>query len=144
MAVVITSVLGMVMIFVIPKYETIFADFGMKLPAITQFTLDVARLLGLPILAAVSATVLIWTGLALWQMFHPVRFTTMFGRTLRDRIVWATPIAHGIARDRGLADALDVVAGAIHNGIPIERALSRKRRTSTSTSSCASDSSAGP
>ena len=123
MAVVITSVLGMVMIFVIPKYEVIFRDFGMKLPPITQFTLDVARVFGPIVLAAVSAAVLIWTGLALWQMFHPVRFGALFGRNIRDRIIWATPIAHGIARDRGLADAFDLIAGAMRNGVTIERAL---------------------
>jgi type IV pilus assembly protein PilC len=123
MAVVITSVLAMVMIFVIPKYETIFADFGLKLPAITQFTLDVARVFGPIILAAVSAAVLIWTGLALWQMFHPQRLGLLLGRGIRDRIIWVTPVAHGIARDRGLADAFDLIAGAVSNGLPIERAL---------------------
>jgi len=123
MAVVITSVLGMVMIFVMPKYEVIFRDFGLKLPPITQATLDVARVAAGPVMAVVSAAVLIWTGLALWQMFHPVRFTSFFDRRISDRLVWATPIAHGIARDRGLADAFDVIAGAIHNGMPIDRAF---------------------
>ena len=66
---------------------------------------------------------LVWTGLALWQMFHPVRFSSLFGRGIRDRIVWATPVAHGIARDRGLADAFDLIAGAVQNGMPIDRAF---------------------
>jgi type IV pilus assembly protein PilC len=123
MAVVITSVLAMVMIFVIPKYETIFKDFGLKLPAVTQLTLDVARVFGPIILAAVSAAVLIWTGLSLWQMFHPQRLGVLVGRGVRDRIVWATPVAHGIARDRGLADAFDLISGAVRSGLPIERAL---------------------
>ena len=34
----------LVMIFVIPKFEAIFADFGTRLPAITQFLIDVARI----------------------------------------------------------------------------------------------------
>jgi type IV pilus assembly protein PilC len=123
MAVVIASVLAMVMIFVMPKFETIFHDFGINLPPITELTLDAARVLGPLVLAAVSAAVLVWTGLALWQMFHPVRFTSIIGRGVRDRVVWATPIAHGIARDRGLADAFDLIAGAIGNGVPIERAF---------------------
>src|SRR5687767_15878594 len=45
-AVVITIAVGivsMIMIFVIPKFETIFNDFGTKLPAITQILLDISR-----------------------------------------------------------------------------------------------------
>jgi len=123
MAAMITSVLGMVMIFVMPKFETIFSDFGTKLPAITVYTLDVARTLGPLLVAAVAAAVLVWTGLSLWQMFRPVRFASLVGRGVRDRIVWSTPIAHGIARDRGLADAFALIAGALDNGMPIERAF---------------------
>jgi general secretion pathway protein F len=32
-------------------------------------------------------------------------------------------VAHGIARDRGLADAFDLIAGGMRNGLTIERAL---------------------
>jgi type IV pilus assembly protein PilC len=123
MAVVITSVLAMVMVFVMPKYETIFNDFGMRLPPITEHVLWVARVLGPLVMACVAAAVLVWTGLALWQMFHPVRFTTVVGRGVRDRVAWWLPVAHGIARDRGLADAFDLIAGAVANGLPIERAF---------------------
>ena len=123
MAVVISSVLAMVMIFVMPKYETIFHDFNIRLPQITEYTLATARVLGPILLAGVAAAVLVWTGLALWQMFHPVRFTSVVGRGVRDRIIWATPVAHGIARDRGLADAFDLIAGALHNAMPLDRAF---------------------
>jgi type II secretory pathway component PulF len=123
MAVMISSVLAMVMIFVMPKFETIFRDFGTQLPQITVYTLDVARVAGPLVLAGVAAAVLVWTGLSLWQMFRPVRFTTIVGRGVRDRVAWATPVAHGVARDRGLADAFGLIAGALDNGAPIERAF---------------------
>src|SRR4051812_7704457 len=45
-AVVITiavAIVSMIMIFVIPKFEDIFRDFGTKLPTITQILLDVSR-----------------------------------------------------------------------------------------------------
>src|SRR6184192_2277860 len=45
-AVVITIAVGivsMIMIFVIPKFETIFKDFGTKLPGVTQLLLDISR-----------------------------------------------------------------------------------------------------
>src|SRR5688500_20280086 len=37
------AIVSMIMVFVIPKFETIFADFGTKLPPITQILLDVSR-----------------------------------------------------------------------------------------------------
>ena len=123
MAAVITSVLGMVMIFVMPKYEQIFRDFNIPLPPITTHTLSVARVAGPIVLAGVAAAVLVWTGLSLWQMFRPVRFGSVVGRGAIDRVVWGTPIAHGIARDRGLADAFALIAGALDNGMQIERAF---------------------
>jgi type II secretory pathway component PulF len=59
----------------------------------------------------------------MWQSFHPGRFTTVFGRGVRDRFVWATPVLHGIARDRGLADAYEFIADALRNGATLDRAL---------------------
>ena len=123
MIVMMTMVLGMLAVFVVPKYEAIFRDFNVPLPPVTRFTISAAQTVGPIVLAAVTAAVLVWTGLALWQMFHPVRLSTLMGRGFRDRLVWATPVAHGIARDRGLADALDLIAGAVDNGTTVERAL---------------------
>src|SRR5436190_1284820 len=37
------GIVSMIMVFVIPKFETIFRDFGTKLPPITQILLDVSR-----------------------------------------------------------------------------------------------------
>src|SRR3954451_19272569 len=37
------SIVSMIMVFVIPKFEQIFKDFGTKLPAITQVLLNVSR-----------------------------------------------------------------------------------------------------
>lgn len=123
MVVMLTAVTGMVMVFVIPKYESIFRDFNQKLPPITVFVLDVARTIGPLLLAGVAAATLFWTGLSLWQTFHPVRFTSIIGRGVRDRLVWATPLARGIAHHRALGDAFGVVADALRVGATADRAL---------------------
>jgi type IV pilus assembly protein PilC len=36
------AIVSMIMIFVIPKFQAIFADFGLKLPAVTQVLLDIS------------------------------------------------------------------------------------------------------
>ncbi|MEA2711865.1 MAG: type pilus assembly protein PilC [Phycisphaerales bacterium] len=123
MTVLMTSILGMVAVFVMPKFEQIFRDFAIQLPQITVTTMSAARVFGPIALAAVAATVLIFTGTTLWQAFHPARISSPIGSGIRDNIIWITPIAHGIAHDRGLADAFDLIAGALQNGSPLERAL---------------------
>ena len=43
------SVLLMIFVVVVPRFETIFADFGVKLPGVTRLVLDVGRFLQTPI-----------------------------------------------------------------------------------------------
>ena len=43
MVIAIFGLVSLICIFVMPKYETIFKDFGIKLPAVTQLMLDIAR-----------------------------------------------------------------------------------------------------
>jgi type II secretory pathway component PulF len=40
-----------------------------------------------------------------------------------DYLAWATPVWHGVVRDRGMADACDTIAGALRGGQPLHRAI---------------------
>jgi type II secretory pathway component PulF len=123
MVVTIGLVVSMIGIFVLPKYEQIFKDFGSKLPPITINTIIVARNLAQPAVALIAAAVLLASGMALWQMVHPVRFHDSPLRRARDYTRWATPLRHGIDRDRGLADAMQLIADALGIGSPADTAL---------------------
>jgi type IV pilus assembly protein PilC len=133
MSLVLATVLSLILVFVIPKFEQIFRDFGTKLPYITQVVLDISRDLG-PLLLVITFIAILWSaGQALWEMAHPMRGAPSFLVTVRDRILWILPVTHGIARDRGLADVCSMVAEAMHVGTPTDRALVEAAQIQTNT-----------
>jgi type II secretory pathway component PulF len=123
MAVALALIVACVGIFVLPKFYSIYRDFGMKMPAITVATFDVAETFGPAAIALVAAAILLWIGMALWETFHPVRLTSHFTQGLRDRLLWHILLMHGTERDRGLADAFELIADALRAGTPADRAL---------------------
>lgn len=128
--VVMGTVVSMVMIFVIPKYEAIFRDFGTKLPPVTQALLEMARVFAnMPILLFLfPLLVLLACGVTLWQTFRPARLSETGLGVARDTLAWYTPVLHGIERDRGLADVFDLMAEALSAGLPMDRALTEATR----------------
>jgi type II secretory pathway component PulF len=116
-------IVSVLIIFVIPKYEQIFKDFGARLPPITQTMLAVARVIGQPLLVIVTIAVLLTCGIELWQIVRPVRWSSSIVRRTRDYVRFAIPFVHGIDRDRGLADACHFVADALAAGVPVDAAL---------------------
>ena len=123
MAIALGLVISTLAVFVMPKYEQIFKDFGSKLPPLTVNVLLVARNVGQPLLAILVVVVLVASGMALWQTVHPVQFSNSHLRRVRDSLRWATPFLHGYDRDRGLADAFELIADAIGAGSPADTAL---------------------
>ena len=98
MSLVLATVLSLILVFVIPKFEQIFRDFGTKLPYITQVVLDISRDLG-PLLLVITFIAILWSaGQALWEMAHPMRGAPSFLVTVRDRILWILPVTHGIEK----------------------------------------------
>jgi len=69
-----TLVVGGLLVFIVPKFERIFAEFGAQLPASTSALLDVSRLLRqywflaapLPLAVLAALMVLVWKGRAGW------------------------------------------------------------------------------
>ncbi len=103
-------VMNVLMIFVVPKMEQIFKDFGIKLPPVSQWTIDLARRVG-PWLILPVVGVVLFNVLALFKNFSGT--TLAIWRRWIDPLTWCLPILHGLARDRGLADTADIVADAL-------------------------------
>jgi type II secretory pathway component PulF len=120
MLVMVVGVLGMILVFIIPKFEQIFRDFGLPLPPVTRFVVEVGRDFG-PLVLLVGVALLIgYLGRWLWDITHPRRPLEL---RFLGRLVWYLPVAHGVARDRGLADACELLADALAAGSPADRAL---------------------
>ncbi len=111
----------LIMVFVIPKYETIFKDFGVRLPWVTQLMMDFARNFGDLLVFSITTALVIWAIIWAWRIIHP-RTARLIVTGFTDRLLWHLPIAHGYARDRGLAEAFDLIADALHAGQPIDHA----------------------
>jgi len=120
-AVVFVVIASMFVVFVAPKFEQIFKDFGVPMPWVTQITLDVCRLVG-P-----------WVSLALLIGLLALAYTAVVTRSrgagfglverpldwLANRLPWiGTMRMH-----RALGDVLEFTADAVESGRPIDRSL---------------------
>ena len=126
-AVVITIAVGivsMIMIFVIPKFEQIFKDFGTKLPAITQILLDTSNWF---------AKQYGWA----YVLFGPIGFilllklarTTDRGRYTVDKISLKIPIMGGILSKTAIARMTRTLGTLISAGVPILDAINITKET---------------
>lgn len=127
MAALLCTACSMLLVFVIPKYESIFRDFGTQLPWTTQFMLDVARAFGDILVVLTFVGVFGWILLCIWRTVHP-RSAAWVLRGTRDQILWRLPLAHGYVRDRGMAEAFDLIAEAMRAGHPLDRAVDEASR----------------
>jgi type IV pilus assembly protein PilC len=118
------SAVSLFAIFVLPKYEQIMKDMGIKMPPITWMTVSVLSDAGMPLALAIIILVLIASGRSLEQLIHSgARPRRPFFRRIRDYLAWMTPFLHGMERDKGLADAFDVIADGLSAGAPLNRAV---------------------
>jgi type II secretory pathway component PulF len=110
-------------VFVLPKYEQIMKDFGMRMPPVTRTTMNLVNDVGVPIATLILLYVLIASGRSMEQVINAGRMRKPMFRWLRDHIAWATPFLHGMERDRSLADAFELIAEALAASTPINRAV---------------------
>jgi type II secretory pathway component PulF len=119
--VILIGVLSLVMVVVIPKFETIFRDFHLKLPRATIWLLAIVNDFTQTGLGACVLLLLflIFLGRILASFFPSFRFVWPFG----DQIIWWTPVVGGLVRDRGMADLCDIVGAGVGAGHPLDEAL---------------------
>jgi type IV pilus assembly protein PilC len=125
-AVVISIAVGivtMIMIFVIPKFETIFKDFGTKLPGVTQLLLDISRwfanwgwcyVLCSPIVMVLA-----------WKLIR----TSEGGKYATDVIKLKIPILGNILGKTAIARFTRTLGTLISAGVPILDAINITKET---------------
>jgi type IV pilus assembly protein PilC len=116
------AILSFIMIFIIPKFEKIFKDFGIKLPWITQTLIDMSR-----------AFVKFWyiiplVPMALWLMLKLIRLNRM-GAYALDKIKLLVPVAGGIVQKTIIARTMRTLGTLISSGVPILEALAIVKET---------------
>ena len=125
-SVVITIAIGivsMIMVFVIPKFETIFNDFGTKLPQITQILLDISRWFANWGWAYVVASPIVFS--LIWKLIR----TSEGGKYATDAIKLKVPILGNILGKSAIARFTRTLGTLISAGVPILDAINITKET---------------
>lgn len=118
-AVVIGLAVGLVqvlLIFVIPVFAQMFADFGQALPAPTQFLIDLSDFLKSYILVIIGVLVAVWYVLKKFV-------ATPRGRVVKDRVLFKIPVIGPLTQKIALSRFCRTYAILMRSGVPILRTL---------------------
>ena len=118
-------ILAALMIYVVPKFKSIFEDLlkGAPLPTLTQFVLGVSDFVRNNILATAGIVVLVY---ALMKLFR----RTTFGLKATDRVILRTPPTGDLFLKAAIARFTRTLGTLLASGVPILQALLITRETS--------------
>jgi type IV pilus assembly protein PilC len=105
-------VIAVILIFVIPSFEKMFADFGGELPGPTQFVIDLSNLIQRYILVFIGAAVV---GSWLYKRYY----RTPAGRLQLDALYLRLPIMGVLIRKVAVAKFSRTLGTMISSGVPI-------------------------
>jgi type IV pilus assembly protein PilC len=115
-----------IMVFVVPKFQQIFADFGTELPAPTQFLIDLSNWLvhGMP----PGWLVVIATPFILIMTMKLIKMSEM-GRYVLDMIKMRIPVVGQITKKSSVARFTRTLGTLINAGVPILEAINITKDT---------------
>jgi len=115
------ALVNVLLIFVIPVFAAMFADFGAKLPAPTQFLIDLSNFMKTmpPRLGGWTIALGAW---AIWY-FGGKFIKTPNGRRQKDKILVRAPIFGNLIHKIALSRFCRTYATLIRSGVPILRTL---------------------
>ncbi len=132
-AVVVIAVLivAFIMVFIIPKFEEIFKDFGVALPALTRVLINISRwMAGNGVGQVIPGWVyVIFSPLIIWILFKLARKSPP-GRAALDTLVFWMPLFGNLIRKTVTARFTRTLGTLISAGVPILEAILITRDTS--------------
>jgi type IV pilus assembly protein PilC len=118
------AIVSMIMIFVIPKFEDIFRDFGTKLPGITQVLLTISRWFA----NDYGWAYIICFPFA-WMIFIKLVKLSEGGRYVVDAVKLKIPVLGGILSKTAIARFARTLGTLISAGVPILDAINITKET---------------
>ncbi len=109
-------VLGIILIFVIPVFAKMFADFGAALPAPTQMVIDLSNFIKSYVLVILGAG---FFSVVIFKKFY----ATPKGKLLVDKMLLKTPVFGTLIRKVAVAKFTRTLGTLINSGVPIIEAL---------------------
>lgn len=118
------AILALMMIFVVPRFQQVFADLmgGRPMPAFTVWVLFLSNIARHHAPLAVVMLVLAGGGLAFWSR-------TEWGRWVFDRLKLNLPVLGNVVRQSALAQFARTFGTLLGSGVPILQALTIVRET---------------
>lgn len=117
LSVLVLIILAVMMIFVVPVFEGMFASLGGELPFLTQMLVNISRFVsGLGGLGLVVAAVMVFFGFRFWKR-------TESGKLIWDSAKLRMPVFGGLVRKIALARFTRTFATLVSAGVPILSAL---------------------
>ena len=119
------TILTVLMVFVIPKFEAVFKDMleGRGLPAFTQFVLSISRAIAGHFVISLISVVAFFVGLKLFTR-------TKFGRRLFDRLKMNIPVFGPVISKVAISRFTRTLGTLVSSGVPILQALTIVKETS--------------
>lgn len=126
------AILTAIMLFIIPRFEEIFADFGVELPGLTLWLINTSRWVAGNASPAqqVPGWVFLTVGIpAAWILLKILRKTPP-GKAVSDVLLLWTPIFGGLIRKTVIARFTRTLGTLISAGVPILEAVTITKETS--------------
>jgi len=111
-----TLILCFIMIFIVPKFEEIFSELDIELPAMTQVLIDVSNFVGSFWYVIIIAIVVIIFGAKLFRR-------TEVGGAIVDRVVLRIPVLGGVLRKSAVARFTRTLGTLVTSGVGFLDAL---------------------
>jgi len=125
------AILTFIMVFIIPRFEEIFSDFGVELPALTLWLINTSRWVAgnNPDQAIGGWIWVVASPFLLWGFFKLVRKAGP-GKAITDTIILWTPVFGKLVRKTTVARFTRTLGTLISAGVPILEAVLITRDTS--------------
>lgn len=123
-----------IMYFIIPKFQEIFADFGVTLPALTQMLINVSSWIAgnWPTKGAMPIPGAIYVAASPFAFFFGFKFIRMtkYGKAATDYTLLMTPVLGGLVRKTVIARFTRTLGTLVAAGVPILEAVTITKETS--------------
>lgn len=125
------AILTFIMVFIIPKFEEIFTDFGVELPGLTMWLINTSRWVAgnTPGQQVPGWVFVVAAPFAIWGLFKLIRKSGP-GRAATDTIFLKVPVFGNIIKKSVIARFTRTLGTLIAAGVPILEAINITKETS--------------
>ena len=116
------AIVGFILYFIIPKFEAIFADFGVDLPQMTVFLIGASHFVVQRFWVVLLAPVIFW-------IIIKLLYRNKTGAYILDRILLMIPVMGDIVEKSTVARTMRTLGTLVQSGVPILESLNIVRDT---------------